>query len=184
MTSVETARAPRRSVDGREAPSILGAAVAGVAATYVMDLAGRRIVAPALGRGPAGNLGRWIGHMFRGRFTHEDIAKSPPVPHEASIGAASHYAIGFVLGAAYAVLLRVPVTRPSSLPRAVGYGIGTTVFPWFLMFPARGQGVMGLRDRDARVPAFALGTHIAYGFGLGAALRLADSRLARRFARM
>ena len=38
-------------------------------------------------------------------------------------------------------------------------------------FPASGQGVMGLRERDLRVPAFALGTHVAFGLALGLALR-------------
>ena len=160
----------------RYAPSIGSAAAAGVLATYVMDVAGRRIVEPALGKGPSGGLGRWIGHMLKGRFTHEDITKAEPIPHEAGIGMAAHYAIGLVLGAGYALLLRVPPSR-NSISRATAYGIATTVFPWFWMFPARGQGVMGLRDRDLRVPAFALGTHVAYGVGLGAALKAA-SRLA------
>lgn len=62
-TLVRRPLAVRRSVRV-DAPSIVGAAVAGVPATYLMDLAGRRIVAPALGKGPSGNLGRWIGHMF------------------------------------------------------------------------------------------------------------------------
>ncbi|HEX7254428.1 MAG TPA: DUF2938 family protein [Gaiellaceae bacterium] len=118
-TFVRLPRAPRRSVNRVKAPSILGAATAGVPATYVMDLAGREIVAPVLGKGPSGNLGRWIGHMLKGRFTHEDITKAAPVPHEAAIGTAAQ------------------------------------------MFPARGQGIMGLRDRDVRVPAFALATHVA-----------------------
>jgi hypothetical protein len=90
---------------------------------------------------------------------------------------AAHYAIGLDLGAGYALLLREPQPRRSSLPRAAAYGVATTVFPWFWMFPARGQGVMGLRDGDPRVPAFALGTHVAYGLGLGVALQAA-SRLA------
>src|SRR5918994_2484630 len=120
---------PRNNQDG-EAPSLRGAAVAGMLATYGMDVAGRRIVAPTLGKGPSGGLGHWIGHMLQGRFTHEDITKAEPVEHEAAIGMA-----------------------------------------------ARGQGVMGLRDGDLRVPAFALGTHVAYGLGLGAALQFADSRL-------
>ena len=157
-----------------EAPSLGSAAVAGVLGTYAMDVAGRRIVAPALGKGPSGGLGRWIGHMLQGRFTHEDITKAEPIPHEAGIGVAAHYAIGLVLGAGYALLLRVPQPRRSSLPRATAYGVATTVFPWFWMFPARGQGVMGLRDGDPRVPAFALCTHIAYGVGLGAALQAAS----------
>jgi hypothetical protein len=102
----------------REAPSLGSAAVAGVLGTYAMDVAGRRIVAPALGKGPSGGLGRWIGHMLKGRFTHEDITKAEPIPHEAGIGMAAHYAIGLVLGAGYALLLRVPQPRRSSLPGA------------------------------------------------------------------
>lgn len=181
-TLVRRPLAVRRSVRV-DAPSIVGAAVAGVPATYLMDLAGRKIVAPALGKGPSGNLGRWIGHMFQGRFTHEDITKSAPVAHEAAIGMAAHYAIGFALGAGYALLLRVPHSRANSLSRAVAYGVATTVFPWFWMFPARGQGIMGLRDRDVRVPAFALGTHVAYGLGLGVALRVAELPRLNRSAR-
>jgi hypothetical protein len=109
--------------------------------------------------------------MFRGRFAHEDITRPEPVAHEAGIGMASHYGIGLVLGVAYALLLRVSHARGSSLRQAVGYGIATTVFPWFLMFPARGQGVLGLRDGDLRAPARALCAHVAYGVGLGVALR-------------
>ena len=157
-----------------EAPSLRSAAVAGVLGTYAMDAAGRRVVTPALGKGPSGGLGRWIGYMAEGQFTHEDITKAEPIPHEAGIGMAAHYAIGLVLGAGYALLLRVPQLRRNSLPRATAYGIATTVFPWFWMFPARGQGVMGLRDGDLRVPAFALCTHIAYGLGLGVALQAAS----------
>jgi len=175
-----TIRIRRAKKPHGEAPSIAGAAVAGMLATYGIDVAGRTIVAPALGKGPSGGLGRWIGHMFQGRFTHEDITTAAPVAHEAAIGVVAHYAIGLVLGAGYGLLLRVPKPRQSSLPGAAAYGIATTVFPWFWMFPARGQGVMGLRDRDLRVPAFALCTHVAYGFGLGVAMQFAHSRLAER----
>lgn len=165
---------------GGEAPSPASAAAAGALATYGMDLAARRVVAPALGMSPPGSLGRWIGHMLRGRFTHEDIATAEPVPHEAAIGTIAHYAIGAMLGAGYGLLLRVPRQRRSSLPAAVAYGTATTVFPWFWMYPARGQGVMGLRGGDARVPAFALCVHVAYGLGLGLAFGVAKSTLVRR----
>jgi hypothetical protein len=164
----------------REPPSVAGAAVAGVLATWGMDVSARRIVAPALAVKPPSNLGRWIGYMLKGRFTHEDITKAAPIPREAAIAVVAHYAIGLALGAGYALLLRVPQPRPSTLPRATAYGAATTVLPWFWMFPARGQGIMGLRDGDLRVPAFALCTHIMYGLGLGVASRLADSRFMRR----
>jgi hypothetical protein len=85
-----TARIRAGGKTKREAPSILAAAAAGVVATYAMDVAGRKIVAPALGKGPSGGLGRWIGHMLQGRFTHEDITKATPVAHEATIGMAAH----------------------------------------------------------------------------------------------
>lgn len=81
-----------------------------------MDVAGRRIVAPALGKGASGGLGRWIGYMLRGQFTHEDIRKTEPIPHEAGIGMAAHYTIGLVLGAGYALLLRVPQARGTRYP--------------------------------------------------------------------
>src|SRR5215207_8267067 len=96
-----------------------------------MDVTGRAIVAPALRMKPPGNLGRWIGHMAKGRFTHEDITKAVPVAHEATIAVTAHYAIGPVLGAGYALLLRVPQPRQSTLTRAAAYGAATTVFPWF-----------------------------------------------------
>ena len=172
-------RAPAQQT-GRRAPSIGAAALAGALATYGMDVAGRTLVAPALRMKPPGNLGRWIGHMLQGRFTHEDITKAAPVAHEATIALTAHYAIGVVLGAGYGLLLRVPQARQSSLRGAPAYGIATTVLPWFWMFPARGQGVMGLRDGDLRVPAFALGTHVAYGLGIGFSLRWANSSLAQR----
>jgi hypothetical protein len=134
-----TIRMGSRNNHGGEAPSLASAAVAGVLATYAMDVAGRRVVAPALGKGPSGGLGRWIGHMLQGRFTHEDITKAEPIPHEAGIGMAAHYAIGLVLGAAYALLLRFPQQRQNSLPRATTYGVATTVF--------RGFGCSRLADR-------------------------------------
>lgn len=170
---------PDKKRDG-QAPSVAGAAAAGALATYGMDVAARMIVVPALRMKPPSNLGRWIGHMLKGRFTHEDITKAEPVAHEATIAMVAHYAIGLALGAGYALALRVPQPRPSTVSRAVAYGTATTALPWFWMFPARGQGVMGLRHGDLRVPAFALCTHVAYGLGLGVALGLADSRLAER----
>jgi hypothetical protein len=172
-------RISRGTRNRRKAPSIRAAAVAGALATYAMDVAGARIVAPALDMKPPSGLGRWIGHMFRGRFTHEDITTAAPVAHEATIGMVAHYAIGLTLGAGYALLLRRPRPQQNSLARATAYGVATTALPWFWMFPARGQGIMGLRHRDPRVPTFALCTHFAYGVGLGAALRLADRRPAR-----
>ena len=39
-------------------------------------------------------VGRWIGHLPRGRFIHPNIGKAEPVAAEAAIGWIAHYAIG------------------------------------------------------------------------------------------
>jgi hypothetical protein len=136
-----------------------------------MDIAARTAIAPALGvEAPRPqSLGRWVGHMRYGRFTHQDIADAPVIPHEAEIGIMAHYAIGLTLGALYALLLRVSKTRHGSPSLALAYGTGTTAFSWFLMFPAAGKGALGRRETP-KLGTLSLCNHIAYGLALGMAL--------------
>lgn len=165
-----------------EAPSIPGAALAGLVATVGMDLGALGIFARLFGTRGLGppNLGRWIGHMREGRFTHDDIAAARPIAHEAAIGVCAHYAIGLTLGAGYGLLLRARQPPHSSLLLATAYGLATTAFAWFWLFPACGLGAMGLRHDDVRLPAFALCNHAVFGLGLGTASRLVVARLAER----
>ena len=159
-----------------------GAALAGLLATVGMDLGALGIFAPLFGTKGLGprNLGRWIGHMRAGRFTHDDIAAATPIAHEAAIGVAAHYATGLTLGAGYGLLLRAAQPQRSSVPLATAYGTATTALAWFLLFPACGLGAMGLRRGDVRLPALALCNHAVFGLSLGTASRLAIPRLAKR----
>jgi hypothetical protein len=136
-----------------------------------MDLSARTTIAPALGVEALGpqSLGRWVGHMRHGRFTHQDIAGAPAIPHEAAIGIVAHYTIGVTLSTLYALLLRAGKTRRGSLPLALAYGTGTTIFSWFAMFPATGKGALGRRE-NPKLGALSLCNHVAYGLALGAAL--------------
>lgn len=177
-----TIRIRRRQEQDGEPPSIRGAALAGLLATVGMDAGALGVFAPLFrtkGLGPR-NLGRWIGHMRAGRFTHDDIAASAPIAHEAAIGVAAHYAIGLTLGAGYGLLSRAAQPQRSSLPLATAYGTATTALAWFLLFPACGLGAMGLRRGDVRLPAFALCNHAVFGLSLGTASRLAVPRFAER----
>jgi Protein of unknown function (DUF2938) len=154
----------------KAAPSLARAALGGLLATVAMDLAGRMVVAPVLGITPAGpakvnNLGRWFGHMLGGKFAHEDIESAAPIPREAAIGVGGHYAIGTTLGAVFGLLLAA-MRRQSSPLFGIAYGAATTAFAWFVVHPACGYGVMGLRGGDPRVPAFALANHTVFGLGL------------------
>ena len=39
-------------------------------------------------------LGRWIGHLGRGRVLHESIASAEPISGEGGLGWVAHYSIG------------------------------------------------------------------------------------------
>jgi Protein of unknown function (DUF2938) len=152
------------------APSLRRAALAGLLATIVMDVAGRMLVARVLGITPAGpakvnNLGRWFGHMREGKFAHDDIESAAPIPREAAIGVGVHYAIGSTLGVVFGLLLAAS-RRESSPLLGIVYGAATTAFAWFVVHPACGYGAMGLRGGDPRVPAFTLANHTIFGLGL------------------
>lgn len=85
-------------------------------------------------------IGRWVGHLVRGRIAHVSIAKAMPIANETSLGWLTHYAIGFAFAG---LLLAVAGTHwansPTLLPALVT-GIATVVFPLFVMQPAMGLG--------------------------------------------
>ncbi|XQU71773.1 hypothetical protein OJJOAM_004562 [Cupriavidus sp. H18C1] len=77
----------------------------GAGATLAMDLWGLA-QKHWLGMKPLdyGMVGRWLGHMPRGRFRHEAIGQARPVRAERLIGWTAHYVTGIVFAA---VLLTV-----------------------------------------------------------------------------
>lgn len=154
------------------------AAVVGVAATAVMDLGGE-IVRRTTGVAPLDYrlLGRWIGHLCRGRVAHEDICAAEPVVGEKALGWAAHYSIGTTFAAALLLARPAWATRPTAGP-ALATGIATTAAPWLLMQPAFGLGVAASRTPDPPLVRWrTLRTHAMYGVGLYAGGRLA-ARLA------
>lgn len=125
--------------------------IIGLLATAAMDVWG--IARPLLGfpRTDYRLIGRWFAYMPRGRFRHDPIATSPPLPGEHAIGLLMHYAIGIT----FAFVL---------------VGIATVAAPLLLMQPGMGAGIAASRTRRpglARVQA--LITHAVYGLGLYAA---------------
>ena len=85
-------------------------------------------------------IGRWIGHMLAGQFTHEAIAKSPRVPAELALGLVTHYVIGIAYAAGLVAIVGVGWTRqPTALP-ALAFGVATVAAPFLMMQPAMGSG--------------------------------------------
>jgi len=151
-----------------EAGYILGAVAVGVGATLAMDL-WNLFLKVAFGI-PSLNyclLGRWIRLMPGGTFRHASIAAAPRKSFECAVGRAAHYTIGVVFALVFVVLASGDwLARPTVLP-AVLYGIGTVVFPFFIMQPSLGLGVAASRTpHPAQARLKSLATHTVFGFGL------------------
>jgi hypothetical protein len=115
-------------------------------------------------------LGRWIGHLTRGRFFHERIASSEPIPAERPLGWLAHYLIGITF-AVPVIVLGGPgwIDRPTLVP-AMLVAMATIAAPWFVMQPGMGLGIAGSRSaRPAATRVRNLATHAVYGLGLYAA---------------
>jgi len=147
---------------------VLFGSCVGVAATVTMDVLGSAARRIGLIAGAKGTwVGRWYLGMARGRFVHANIAEAPEQPGEQRAALVGHYAIGIVLAVVYVVGVRWLGVSPGSLVVALGYGLATGIFPWFLMYPALGFGLFGLKGPAEMKPfTSSVLNHLFYGFGL------------------
>ncbi|HKX95483.1 MAG TPA: DUF2938 domain-containing protein [Methylibium sp.] len=140
----------------------------GIGATALIDfwaLARRRLLGVAPPRYDL--VGRWLGHMPRGRFRHASIAAAAPVRSERLVGWAAHYLTGIAFAA---ILLATCGTawldRPTLGP-ALAVGIGTVAAPFLLMQPGMGAGIAASRTPSpASARLHSLATHAVFGLGL------------------
>lgn len=142
-------------------------ALVGIGATAVMDawlLLLSRLGVPTAG---FALVGRWVGHLPRGRFVHAAISKAAPVRFEAGLGWLTHYAVGI----AYAVLLVAVqgvawLAQPTFLPALVA-GVVTVAAPWFVMQPAMGAGFAATKTPTPLKNCLrSLANHAVFGTGL------------------
>lgn len=85
-------------------------------------------------------IGRWVGHLLRGRIVHASIGKASSIVHETSLGWATHYAVGIAFAFMLISISGVAWTRAPSLGVALLVGVCTVVFPLMVMQPAMGLG--------------------------------------------
>jgi hypothetical protein len=153
---------------GIDAREVFGVMAIGVGATLLMDLWNlflkRAFSIPSLNYCL---LGRWLRHMPEGTFRHASIAAAPPRSFECPAGWMAHYAIGVVFALVFAVLTSGGwLARPTLWP-AVLYGVGTVVFPFFILQPSIGLGIAASKSpspTQARLKS--LLTHTVFGVGL------------------
>jgi hypothetical protein len=147
---------------------IAGAIAMGIGATLVMDLWNlflkRTFHVPSL---DYCLLGRWLRHLQGGILRHASIAAAPPRSFECAVGRVAHYAIGVVFALVFVVIADSDwMARPTLLP-ALLYGIGTVVFPFFILQPSLGFGVAASKTpKPAQARLKSLATHTVFGVGL------------------
>ena len=148
--------------------TIVFGTIVGIAATVTMDVLASVSRRMGLIVGASGKwVGRWYLGMARGRFFYSDIESAPEQPGEARAALIGHYVIGIVLAVFYVAGAGRLGISPGSFPAALGYGFATTVFPVFLVYPALGLGVAGLKGPKKLKPVTtSVLNHLFYGFGI------------------
>lgn len=148
----------------------LSIAAIGIGATAAMDiwlLALKRLGVPSQ---KFGLLGRWIGHWPQGKWSHDAIAKVPPVKGEDVIGWSAHYAIGIGFAAILIAVSGPAWTKAPSAWPAVLIGIATVAAPLFIMQPALGAGIASSRTAKPALNILkSIANHGVFGLGLYAA---------------
>jgi DUF2938 family protein len=152
---------------GIEAHYILGAIAIGIGATLLMDLWNlflkRTFSIPSLNYCL---LGRWLRHMPGGTLRHASISAASPKAFECPVGWIAHYTIGVAFALVLVLVTGEWLARPTLLP-ALLYGIGTVVFPFFVMQPSLGLGIAASRTpKPAQARLKSLATHTVFGVGL------------------
>ncbi|MBS0335378.1 MAG: DUF2938 domain-containing protein [Proteobacteria bacterium] len=112
-------------------------------------------------------VGRWVGHLGRGRVAHAAIGKSAPIPGELAWGWLTHYAVGVAFAGLLAKVQGAGwLQNPTVLP-AVLVGMCTVVAPLFVMQPAMGAGFAASRTPTPLKNCFrSLANHTVFGLGL------------------
>jgi hypothetical protein len=144
----------------------------GIGATLTMDAWAavlRRLGIPSLN---FAFLGRWVGHLPRGRWLHDDIARTAPVRGELIIGWCAHYAIGIGFAALLLATFGSAWAHAPTLGPALFIGVVTVLGPWLVLQPALGAGIASSKTpRPIFSSVKSLFTHAVFGLGLFLAAR-------------
>lgn len=147
---------------------LTSALITGIGATAVMDLwaiVRKRLL--GLAAPDYGMVGRWIGHMGRGRFRHASITAACPVRGERLIGWIAHYLTGIAFAGLLIVIWGLAWIRHPTIGPALAVGIATVAAPFLLMQPGMGAGIAASRTpRPGAARLQSLVTHAVFGIGL------------------
>ena len=146
----------------------LHAFLLGVGATAFMDfvaLVQKRI----LGLLPLdyAMVGRWFGHLIRGRAIHRPIMASSRVPGERLIGWSAHYLIGILFAAIFLACSGEGWREAPSPGPALMFGGLTVLAPFLILQPGMGAGWAARNTPSPNTARLkSLVAHLSFGLGL------------------
>lgn len=112
-------------------------------------------------------VGRWFAYLPRGRFVHDTIADTAPVPNERAIGWIMHYVIGALFAAAILLVWGLDWARNPTLIPALIVGVVTVGCGWFILQPGMGFGLAASKRPNAdQVRLIGLINHVVFGLSL------------------
>lgn len=139
----------------------------GLGATAVMDVWLQLLKRLGVATQGFGLIGRWVGHLLRGRLTHAAIAKAEPIAGELAWGWLTHYAVGVAFAALLAAVAGRSWLASPTLPPALAVGVLTVAAPLLLMQPAMGAGFFASKTPSpAKSCLRSLVNHVVFGLGL------------------
>jgi hypothetical protein len=123
-------------------------------------------------------LGRWMGHLRLGRFTHDNITAARPIRGEAALGWFAHYAAGVVFAAVLLAVWGIEWAHDPTPGPALLVGVATIAAPFLLLQPGMGAGIAARRTPRPNVSRLrSLIAHISFGIGLYASALISASVL-------
>ena len=151
--------------------SITNTALIGIGATAVMDVWLTFLKGMGVATLNFALIGRWVGHLQRGRFAHASIAKAQPIRGELLLGWLTHYSIGVAFACLLVAVAGIGWLKNPSLLPAVLVGVSTVVAPLFVMQPAMGSGFAASRTPTPFKNCFrSVLNHTVFGLDLSADL--------------
>jgi len=112
-------------------------------------------------------VGRWLGHIPKGKFFHNPVSDSPEIKYENGLGWAFHYFIGIVYATFYVAMVLRGFDGSASLITAWFFGLVTIISPWFILQPALGLGVCAIKAPKPNMVRFQnFAIHSVFGIAL------------------
>ena len=147
---------------------LIRSALIGAGATLVIDL-WALVMRRAVGWASLdfALVGRWLGHMAKGRFRHQRVADAPAISGERALGWFAHYAIGIALAALLLAIGGLEWARQPTFSLALGFGLVSVALPFLILQPALGAGIAASRTpRPDLARLRSVATHLWFGVGL------------------